>query len=81
MKIKINKNQQAINFKTHVWTIITIAQQKAKAGYNRFSYPIPRNQGIHTLDLISQVEKETEDTVYGGYKCIKDGSIEFSIRN
>jgi hypothetical protein len=81
MKIKVNKNQQAINFKTHVGTIIMIAQQKAKAGYDSFWYPIPRNQGINKWDLISQVEKETEDTVYGGYKCIQDGSIRFSIRN
>ena len=81
MKIKVNKNQQAINFKTHVGTIIEIAQQKAKDGYNRFLYPIPRNQGIHYRDLIDQVEKETEDTVYGGYGCIKDGSIDFSIRD
>ena len=81
MKIQVNKNQQAINFKTHVGTIITIAQQRAKAGYNSFCYPIPRNQGIHTHHLISQVEKETEDTVFGGYKCIRDGSIHFTIRN
>lgn len=81
MKIQVNKNQQAINFKTHVGNIIEIAQQKAKAGYDSFWYPIPRNQGIHTRHLIDQVEKETEDTVYGGYRCIKDGSINFSIRN
>lgn len=81
MKIQVNKNQQAINFKTHVGTIITIAQQRAKAGYNSFWYPIPRNQGISHWDLISQVEKETEDTVFGGYKCIRDGSIQFTIRD
>ena len=81
MKIKVNKNQQAINFKTHVGTIIEIAQEKAKEGYNRFLYPIPRNQGIHTQDLIDQVEKETGDSEYGGYRCIQNGSIDFSIRD
>jgi len=81
MRVKVNKNQQAINFKTHVGTIITIAQQKAKGGYTAFNYPIPRNQGINTYSLIEAVEKETEDSVYGGYKCIKDGSIRFSIRD
>ena len=30
MEITINKNQQRINFKTHVGNIITIAQQTAK---------------------------------------------------
>lgn len=81
MKIQVNKNQQAINFKTHVGTIIEIAKQKAKSGYNSFSYPIPRNQGINTYSLIEKVENETEDSVYGGYKCIKDGYINFSIRD
>lgn len=81
MKIQVNKNQQAINFKTHVGTIIEIAKQRAKSGYNSFSYPIPRNQGISSYDLIDRVEKETEDSVYGGCKCIKDGYINFSIRD
>ena len=81
MKIQVNKNQQAINFKTHVGTIITIAMQKAREGYNGFSYPIPRNQGISSYELIDRVEKETEDSVYGGHKCIKDGYINFSIRD
>jgi len=81
MKIQVNKNQQEINFKSHVGVIITIAMKKAREGYNRFSYPIPRNQGISSYDLIDRVEKETHDSVYGGYKCIKDGHINFSIRD
>jgi hypothetical protein len=78
MKIRINKNQQAINFQTHLGTIVMIAEQKAKAGYDRFSYPIPRNQGIDTYTLIEEVENETEQSVYGK---IKDGYIKFSIRD
>ena len=78
MKIKVNKNQQAINFQTHLGTIVMIAEQKAKAGYDRFSYPIPRNQGIDTYTLIEEVENETEQSVYGK---IKDGRIKFSIRD
>ena len=81
MKITINKNQQAINFKTHVGTIIMIAEQKAKAGIEHFKYPIPRNIGISTHELIDAVEKATEDSVYGGCKCISDGMIRFSIGN
>ena len=80
MKISINKNQQTINFKTHVWTIIEIAKQKAENGIERFYYPIPRNQGFSHWELIDKVEEKTEESVYGGYKCIKDGQIKFSIR-
>ena len=79
MKITINKNQQAINFKKHVYQIIAIAKDKAKNGRERFYYPIPRNQGIDSHSLIEEVEKQTEESVYGGYKCIKDGQIKFSI--
>lgn len=81
MKIQVNKNKQEINFKSHVCTIMTIAIQKARDGYNGFSYPVPRNQGISSYDLIDRVEKETHDSVYGGYRCIKDGHINFSIRD
>ena len=70
MRVEINKNQQALNFKKHVWTIIEIAQQKAKGGYTAFNYPIPRNQGINTYSLIEEVEKQTEDSVYGGLSLI-----------
>tara|TARA_R110000823_G_C15713029_1_gene477768 strand:+ start:219 stop:461 length:243 start_codon:yes stop_codon:yes gene_type:complete len=80
MKIQVNKNQQAINLRTHIWTIITIAEQKAKAGIGHFKYPIPRDVDISTLELIDAVEEATEESVYGGTKCISDGRIRFSIR-
>lgn len=80
MKIIVNNNQRRINFKTHVGTIIMIAKQKAEAGITSFYYPIPRYQGIDTRELIDTVEEETEETVYGGYKCIRDGLIKFSIK-
>ena len=81
MKIQVNKNQQAINFKKHVYQIIAIAKDKAKNGIERFYYPRPINQGIDSYTLIDAVEKATEDSVYGGYKCIGDGKIKFTIRN
>ena len=81
MKITINKNQEKLNFKKHVGTIIMIAKQKAKNGYHSFYYPIPRNQGIHCQHLIDAVELETEETVYGGYRCVKDDNILFTIRS
>ena len=40
MKIKVDKNQQQIEFKKHIWTIIEIAKQKAKNGLIRFSISI-----------------------------------------
>ena len=81
MKIQVNKNQQSLNFKKHVWTIIEIAQQKAKNGIERFYYPIPRNQGFSHWELIERVEMKTEESVYGGYRCIQDGLIKFTIRD
>ena len=81
MKIKINKNQQNLNFDKHVWTIIEISKQTANKGMNGFNYNIPRNQGISAHTLIDAVEKETEQSVYGGYKCISNGVIKFSIRD
>tara|TARA_R100000773_G_scaffold44487_1_gene45823 strand:- start:680 stop:925 length:246 start_codon:yes stop_codon:yes gene_type:complete len=81
MKITINKNQQRINFKKHIWTIIEIAKQTANKGMDGFNYTIPRNEGISAYTLIDAVEKETEHSVYGGYKCISNGIIKFSIRD
>ena len=78
MKIEVNKNQQEINFKTHVGTIIMMAQQTANDGRNGFKYPIPRNAGTSAHDLIDEVEEQTEDTVYG---VVRDGHINFSIRS
>ena len=80
MKIQVNKNQQEMNLRTHVWTIIEIAKQKANVGIEHFKYPIPRNIGISTFELIDAVENATEESVYGGTKCISDGLIRFSIR-
>ena len=78
MKIQINKNQQAINFKRHIYQIIAVAKDKANNGIDRFYYPKPMNQGIDAHTLIDAVEKETEDSVYGSYK---DGKIKFLIRD
>lgn len=77
MKIQVNKNQQAINFKKHVYQIIVIAKDKAKNGIERFYYPIPRNQGISHWELMERVEMKTEESVYGD---IRDGQIRFTIR-
>jgi starvation-inducible outer membrane lipoprotein len=81
MKIQVNKTQQEMNFRTHVGTIIMIAEQTAKQGRTAFYYPIPRNQGINHWTLIDEVENQTEDSVYSNYGDIKEGHIKFSIRD
>lgn len=80
MRIEVNKNQQGINKRTHINTIITIANHKAEEGIDTFHYPIPRNIDMSAHELIDKIEEETEDSVYGGYKCISDGLIRFTIR-
>ncbi len=80
MKIKVSNTQRAMNFKTHVGTIITIAEQKAKIGIDKFKYPIPNDIGCHYLDIINAVESKTEDTVYG-YDFVKDGMMIFRIKD
>lgn len=81
MKIEVNKNQQEINKRTHIWTVTTIAKEKANAGITSFYYPIPRDADMSAYEFIDAIEDATEDSVYGGYKCISDGSIKFSIRS
>jgi hypothetical protein len=81
MIIKVNKNQQQIEFRKHIWTIIEIAKQKADNGINQFYYSCPKGYGFDTWKVIEEVEKLTEESVYGGYKCVKgDGLVRFSIR-
>ena len=80
MKIVVNKIALENNKKRHIQLILEKAKASAENGRTSFYYPIPRNQGIHTMDLIQKIEEETEESVYGGYKCIRDGEIKFSIR-
>jgi len=80
MEIKVSKTKRAVNYKTHVNTIITIAEQRAKAGIDKFKYPIPKNTGYHFLDLINEVEAMTNYTVYG-IPFAKDGLITFRIED
>jgi len=78
MKITINKNQQKLNFNTHVENIITIAKQTAQEGRERFTYPYPKGLGFGGYELINEVEKQTDESVYGTHR---DGVIRFAIRD
>lgn len=80
MKIVVNKIALELNKKRHIQLILEMAQKAADNGRTAFYYPIPRNQGIDHWQLIQKIEEETEESVYGGYKCIRDGEIKFSIR-
>lgn len=80
MKIKLNKNQQNIEFRKTVWSIIEIAKIKAENGREHFHYPIPRGFGFGSYQVIEEVEQITEQTVYAGYGSVKDGTIRFSIK-
>ena len=80
MKIVVNKIALELNKKRHIQLILEMAQKAADNGRTAFYYPIPRNQGIDHWELIQKIEDKTEDSVYGGYKCIRDGEIKFSIR-
>lgn len=80
MKIVVNKIALELNKKRHIQLILEMAQKAADNGRTAFYYPIPRNQGVDHWELIQKIEEETEESVYGGYKCIRDGEIKFSIR-
>ncbi len=79
MKITVNKNQQKINFNTHVGNIITIAQQAAEQGRDTFTYHFPKGLGFGYFELKLEVEKQTENSVF----CyeIRGRNINFCIRN
>jgi hypothetical protein len=81
MKIKVNKNQQNMEFRKTVWSIVEIAKQKAENGIEHFHYSIPRGLGFGSYEIIKEVEQITEETVYAGYRSVKDGTIRFSISN
>ena len=78
MKITVNKNQQKINFNTHVANIITIAQQTAEKGGKNFNYHVPSGLGFGSYELIREVKKLTEDSVDASHR---DGTINFCILN
>ena len=78
MRIVVNKNQQRINFNTHVWTIIEIAKQKAEAGIDRFDYKEPKaSEGLKSSKIAFAVEEETEGTVKLAFA--RYGSMHFKI--
>ena len=81
IEIKVNKSARQQQVRNFLGNTIIMAQDVADRGRDRFRMRYPRNIGVAPRELIEMVEKETNSTVYGGYKCITDGFITFNIRN
>lgn len=81
MEIKVNKTKQEQIHKEIVKEILLTAQECASNGIDRFYYNLPIGVGLTTYQLIDMVEKATNETVYGGYKCVIGREIKFTIRD
>ena len=80
IEVKVNKSAREKEARDFVNNTILMAQDVAKRGVNKFRMQYPRNIGFGAFELIKMVEKETNNTVYAGYKAISDGVITFNIR-
>lgn len=81
MKIKVNKNAQEELHKKELQQVLNYAQSVANEGKEYFYHTKHRANGLSSYKLIEMVEEATNCTVYGGYKCISDDLIKFSIKN
>lgn len=81
MEIKVNKNAQEELHKKELQQVLNYAQSVANEGKEYFYHTKHRANGLSSYKLIEMVEEATNCTVYGGYKCISDDLIKFSIKN
>lgn len=81
MKIKINKTAQEKLHQEELQEVLSMAEFAANSGKQSFYHRKHRDTGLSTHELIAMVEKETNDSVYVGYKGIDNGSIRFTIRD
>ena len=81
IEIKVNKSAREKQARDFLNNTIIMAQDVADRGMNKFRMQYPRNIGLGAFEFMKMVEKETNDTVYGGYKAIGDGFITFNIRS
>jgi hypothetical protein len=79
-EIRVNKQAQKMLHEEEVQKVIREAITFANAGHHFFYHTKPIGIGLSSRDLIEMVEKETNETVYGGYKCVSGNEIKFSIR-
>ncbi|MAI41811.1 MAG: hypothetical protein CMP95_05090 [Gammaproteobacteria bacterium] len=81
IEIRVNKTARERKVRDFLNNTIIMAQDVADRGRDKFRMRYPRNIGCSPHELMAMVEKETNNTVYGGYKCITDGFITFNIRS
>ena len=81
MEIKVNKIKQKELHAEEVQKVLTRAITFANAGHEFFYYTRQTGIGLSAYELIEMIEEKTNETVYGGTKCISGNEIKFSIRN
>lgn len=79
MKIKVNKDAQRRKLIDTANTVVMMAEDCALRGLERFNYEYPKGYGFDAHQLIDQVEYQTQNTVYAGYKSVNNGIIKFKI--
>ena len=67
------------NFKTKVDATIYMAKQCAEQGQTSFYMNIPGGSGYSKHDLIKEIERLTEHTVYAKPLAVSSDSIKFLI--
>lgn len=81
IEIRVNQSARERKVREYLNNTIIMAQDVADRGMNKFRMRYPRNIGVGAFEFMKMVEKETNGTVYGGYKAIGDGFITFNIRS
>ena len=79
MKIKVNKDAQRRKLIDTANTVVMMAKDCALRGLEKFNYEYPKGYGFDAQQLIDQVEYQTQNTVYAGYKSVNNGIIKFKI--
>jgi len=79
MKIIVSKKAIDKNFKTKVDATIYMAKQCAEQGQTSFYMNIPSGSGYSKHDLIKEIERLTEHTVYAKPLAVSSDSIKFLI--
>lgn len=79
MKIKVNKDAQRRKLIDTANTVVIMAEDCALRGLEKFNYEYPKGYGFDAQQLIDQVEYQTQNTVYAGYKSVNNGIIKFKI--
>jgi hypothetical protein len=79
MEIKVNTTKQKQLQVEEIKIILAKAKLTAEEGKNKFYHTLSEGIGMAPFEVISEIEKKTNETVYGGYKCVSGKEIRFSI--